>query len=341
VSIPGTESVNPIWRVDPWWEDVLYQNECGISLDQIRASVECLKGLFDIEWVQTALQAGPPNAILRILYGGKGLWPFQDLMWLGRVATAVRGIPGLQRLLRDLSGQKSWATLLELEVASWFSEMQWRVTFLKPGSDGRTPDLEVQKNGISTAIECKRFGSEQWEDWAEQLSLRIIRAITATAPQSAQCFDILLEPRLSDLVWDDTDFRLAATNELAERIAAAARETICSVAPRSTRIPGIAEIRLRPDVKGTGLHAIGGIEVSPQAKMRRIVRNGILEAAKQLQPLGPGAAVIKSDFTPPRELVDVALLSLNQANSTLLRSVAVVVITGSLGAPLLFGKTRS
>src|SRR6185312_9644918 len=104
MSIPGVESLNPVWWADPWWEDVLYQKECGLSLEQIRAAIEHLKRLFDKEWVQAAIQSGPPNAIIPILYGGKGLWPFQDLMWLSGIAGAVRGIPGVQRLLRDLSG---------------------------------------------------------------------------------------------------------------------------------------------------------------------------------------------------------------------------------------------
>jgi hypothetical protein len=333
MSVPGVESLNPVWWTDPWWEDVLYQKECSLSLEQIRASIEHLKRLFDREWVQAAFQSGPPNAIIPILYGGKGLWPFQDLMWLSGIAAGVRGIPGVQRLLRDLSGEKTWSTLLELEVASWLNEMQWEVTFLKPGPEGRTPDLEVQKNGISTAIECKRFGSEQWEEWAQQLSMRVIHAINAQALHDAPCFDVLLEPRLSDLVWDDAQFRVAAIDELADRIAVTVREALRSVSPRSMRIPGIGEIRLRPDVQGSGFHAIGGIEVSPQAKMRRIVRNGVLEAAQQLQHLGPGAAVIKSDFTSPKELVDVTLCSLNRADSTLLRPVGVVVITGTMGAP--------
>lgn len=329
---PSIESGDPIWWGDPWWEDELYQREFALSLDQIRASIEDLKKVFHEEWMRTAFELGPPNTVIATLYGGKGLWPFQNLMWLSRIASAVVNIPGAHRPLRDLAGQKSWAVLLELEVASWFVEKGWQVEFLRPSVERKTPDLRVQKDGVSTAIECKRFGLEQWEEWARELSFAVIRGIEASQSGSGPAFDVLFEPRLSDLVWDDKSIRDGVRNELAERIAAGILEATNSLPPRSVSIPGVAEIKLRPDLEVSGLHKIGGIEVSPQGKMRRIVRNGILEAAQQLREFGAGAVVIKSDFTPPKELVEAALLGLNRVDASLLGSVAVVVITASRGS---------
>jgi hypothetical protein len=63
--------------------------------------------------------------------------------------------------------------------------------------------------------------------------------------------------------------------------------------------------------------------------MRRIVRNGILEAAQQLSMHAPGVVAISSDFTPPQALVDTTLGGIVQADATLLQSVGAVVIAGS------------
>lgn len=52
MSIPGVESLNPVWWAAPWWEDILYQKECSLSLQQMRTSIEHLKRLFDEEWAQ-------------------------------------------------------------------------------------------------------------------------------------------------------------------------------------------------------------------------------------------------------------------------------------------------
>lgn len=332
------EMRNPAWWSDPWWEDDFYQRECGLSLEQIRASIEDLKKLFDDQWVKAAFEAGPPNVIISILYGGKGLWPFQNLMWLSRIAAAVAGIPGLRHPLQNLVGKKSKAALLELEVASWFVEKAWQVEFLKPNSKHKMPDLKVQKNGIAAAIECKRFEPEKWEGWEEQLTWTIIDRLNKQQSINSPCFDVIYEPRLSDLIPEDEKIRAAVRDELAERIAKAAFEACISAPPRSVSVPGIAEIKPRPDIQGIGPHEVGGIEISPQGKTRRIVQKGVLTAAEQLKDLGPGGVVIKSDFTPPKELLDAALCAVNRANESHLSSVAVVAITASPGAPAVIWK---
>jgi len=321
-----------VWWLDPWWEDPEYQRECNLTLEQIRDVIDALKVLFNLEWMTAAVKSGPPNVVLAILYGGKGLWPFQDLMWLGAIAKSVARMPNVRLPLNELSGQKSWSALFELEVASWFGEQNWKVEFLKPGSKSKTPDLKLERDGISTAIECKRFGSEQWEDWSEELSLTLIRDRGRYECSNDTSVDILFEPRLSDVVPSDKVIRKAIQDELAERIGVAVRDATSSVPPHSVDIPGVAKVRIRPDLKGGGIHEIGGISVSPQAKMRRIAVNGVIEAARQLDNHAPGGVVIKSDFTPPIELVDVVLRGLNRADESILQSVATVVIAGFDGS---------
>lgn len=86
------------------------------------------------------------------------------------------------------------------------------------------------------------------------------------------------------------------------------------------------------DDRNATQRGMGGFQISPQATMRRITQNGILEAAKQLRDHGRGAVVLYCDLPPPRNLVDVVLGGLNRADTSLLQSVGLVVIPSSLGA---------
>jgi hypothetical protein len=323
----------PKWWSDPWWEGVDYQQESGLSLGQIRAAIDALAQVFDEAWTRRALQAGPPNAVIPILFGGRGLWPFAKLMWLARIARAVSSSPSLHRPLRELIGERTKATLFELEVASWFGEQSWAIEFLKPSRKQRSPDIQVQKGELRSAIECKRFESEQWEEWASTLSWALIHRLRAyTGPETPR-FDILFEPRLSDLVWgDDAVVRTGILEEVAQCIEDAVRHALQAMPPTSVSVPGLAHICFASGTEKGGLHGIGGIEVSPQAKMRRMVKNGILEAAEQLSTHAPGVVAVSSEFAPPKPLMDAVLGGIHRANATLLQSVGVVVIPGVAGA---------
>jgi hypothetical protein len=234
-----------------------------------------------------------------------------------------------------------------MEVGSWFSELGWDIEFLKPSAERKRPDIAISSGNIASAIECKRFDSEKWEEWAEALSMELIQRSAPDGATAAPSHDILFEPRLSDLVWGSDPVKMGILDELADRISAAARQSLSANPPCPVRIPGVAEIRPRPENPGSQ-RGIGGIEITPQGKTRRIVTNGVLDAAQQLHAYRPGAVVVGADFTPPAELIDVVLCRINRADPSLLKSAVVVVITGALGAapviwrnPVCFGDPLS
>jgi hypothetical protein len=235
------------WWGDPWWEQAEYQTESGLSLQEIRSTVDALKSLFNAPWTSRALQAGAPNAVLAILYGGRGLWPFQSLMELGRIAMALRDVPTVRRPLAELNGQKSRSALFELEVASWFIEDSWEVEFMAPEPGHRTPDLSITKDGVSSDVECKRLEPDQWEEWASALSMDLIQRVNSCTNPQSPCFEIVLEPRLSDLRQGDGAISDALRSEIVDQVAAAAQRALSGVPLRSIVVPGIAEIRLRTD----------------------------------------------------------------------------------------------
>jgi hypothetical protein len=331
---------DPNWWATPWWEDSIYQTEYQLSLEEIRVAIEAMCSLFDESWMKKALKGPFPNAVLAILCGGQGLMPFENLMWLGRIVISVSRIPSVAGRLGDLCGPKTRATLFELEVASWLVENGWNVEFMKPAKDRKTPDLKVSKGSVSSWIECKRFEPEQWEEWATELTYEIIRKIHERGGPVLPSFDILFEPRLSDLTWDDERVRRGILEEIATRIVEGITLAFSTTPAKSVSIAGIAEISVRADRDNTQ-RGLGGIQISPQAKMRRIAKNGIVEAARQLDGYGPGAVAVYSDFTPTQELADVVLGGLNRADASTLHNVGLVVIPASLGgAPVLWRNKR-
>ena len=323
---------DPKWWANPWWEEAGYQTEYGLRLEEIRCAIDVLRRLFDETWTQNALRGPMPNIVLAILFGGQGLWPFRDLMWLGRIALSVERIAGVTRRLGELCGPKTRATLFELEVASWLVEAGWGVEFVKPVKDKKTPDLKVSKGSVSSWIECKRFEPEQWEEWATELTHEIIRKIHERGGPSLPSYDVLFEPRLSDLTWGDERMRRGTLEEIATRIVEGITVAFSTTPAKSVSVAGVAQIVVRADRDSTQ-RGLGGIQISPQAKMRRIAKNGIAEAARQLDDYGPGAVAVHSDFTPPQALADVVLGGLNRADPSILKNVALVVIPGSLGSP--------
>jgi hypothetical protein len=204
------------------------------------------------------------------------------------------------------------------------------VGFLKP-TTSKTPDLCVSREGIRTAIECKYLHAEQWENWVDDLNLEWIR-LSSQQKLTVPSYEIIFEPRLPDIVGPDEAVRKAIQREITERLFGAVKEVFQTDPPQAVQVQGIAWVCPRPELPNSQIR-VGGIQVSPQAKTRRIIQNAVLEAAVQLRESGPGAVVIHAHFTPAETLLDVALRAFNRADPFKLSAVAVVAVTASLGSP--------
>jgi hypothetical protein len=264
-------------------------------------------------------------------------------MWLGGIFSAISDVPTLERPLRDLIGLKSHAALFEIQAGSWFRSRLWTVLFPKTRNDRKSPDLEIEKSGIRSAVECKRITREQWEEWAEQLGFAVLQRLRDPRLESLVSFNIEFEPRLSDINsrFDEInckpdEFRRIVADEIADRVV---RE-ILSALPitdlnRVLHIPGIALVKFFPD-RPQSQRGVGGIRVSPHAKLRKILQNAVIDGARQLVDSGPGVIVVYSDCTPEYDLVEVMLRALNRADASLLGSTAYVAIVSSMDSPVLW-----
>jgi hypothetical protein len=132
-------------------------------LPEIRELVSALAEMFNEDWTRRAL-VHPSNRISPVLCGARGSWPFRDLPWLGRIASALVNRETVYRPMQELIGGKSDSTLFEMEVASWFAEASWDVEFVKR-QQHPTPDLRIAKDHVECHIECKRLEQDAWERW--------------------------------------------------------------------------------------------------------------------------------------------------------------------------------
>lgn len=111
--------------------------------------------------------------------------------------------------------------------------------------------MRVTKGDLHSWVECKKFESEQWEDWATELTHEIIRRVHESGNSQLPSFDVLFEPRLSDLTWQDKLIRRGILEEIAVRISAGVTLAFSITPARSVQIPGIAAIRVRDDRDST------------------------------------------------------------------------------------------
>jgi hypothetical protein len=329
---PMPNAIDPCWWKNPWWEAPEYQAEFQVSLAAIRALIDALKRLFNEAWMRRALALQQRNAVVAALCAPGGSWCFRDLLWLGHIASALCRLQTVYRPLKELIGDKSDSTLFEMEVASWFAAASWDTTFLKQQQALPTPDLRIAKDGLECHIECKRAGAEAWKKWADNLSLRVLRVLSRERTEVP--YEFAFEPQLSQLRLTEDSLQEGLLDELAERLLVSLRLAVDQSPPVNVAMPGIGELRMRPDWP-RGQSGIGGIQVSEHDQMRRMVENLVLRAAHQLCECRIGAVVLRADFVPRPEMIDLILCGINRANPARLHSIAIAVFTAGVAGPLV------
>lgn len=313
------------WWTNPWWEGEIYQAHSHMSVSAIRDAVEVLKNGFDARWTQKAIKVGPPNAVLARLVGGTGLWFFEDIMTLARTISALSGAQGLARKLNDLIGERTHATLFELQIAELLGGDGWALEF-PPESTSPTPDIVASKAGRIVAIECKKLGEELWEEWARQLGIEALRAATGFHMRQDRAVDIEFDQRLSELLTSDEDASRGLLDEILSRVSGAAASLLeQETVPAEVDIACIASIAVSPRREGHAGSA-GGIEISEHRKTRRIIQNGVLRALPQLDRYENSLVAVFSENIPRASLFDVAMSGYMRGKARQFPNLAAVLV---------------
>lgn len=302
----------------------MYLQECPEA--EIKKNIEALKYHLTTEWVLGALgDRTAPNIILPSLDGRRGLLPFSMLMSSGRMLRLLHDASGLSRKVEELKGRKSLSTYFEIQIGSRFADCGYEVSFLPETRESKCHDIDAIAEEHSFAIECKRLDSMAWEKWGEDLTRSFMPLIAQPNVPSHLQVQIELDPGLSVLRMEGEaeNFTRAIANGIREEIAARIKTLVGQ--PGEAVIPGVAVVRvlpIEPDNRGS----ISGFPISPHAKMRHILQNGILRGLKQLPSDRTGVIAIFCDFPPMAELIRLVLDSGIAAQRERFSSLAAVVL---------------
>ncbi|WP_148044673.1 hypothetical protein [Stagnimonas aquatica] len=319
-----------MWWDPPWWDDSALAVNAGSNIEEVRELIEVLKRYFDSDWTRKAAQDGRANAIIRFLWNGTGIWPLQDLLRLAHVMRRLDNAEGLGKKLSDLVGHKSHSTFFEFCIASRLAEPGCSVEFLPESNDARTPDLRVREGTYSFDVECKNLERDQWELWVQRLQADVIRPIGVGSGWNGIEVNVELSSRLSDLHFidkkGDDGLSSAIRDEIAARIENQISEVDISKLPHEVSMPGVARIRVQERVADGVGGSVGGIEISPVAKLRKIIVNGVLPALGQLAASECGIVAVRSEHLPDALLFEIAMDALAKAKPDAMSRIAGVAL---------------
>lgn len=289
------------WWVDPWWEESDCSMLFTVPLEAVRRGAAVLRQHFDADWYKKLATEPRRQTIFPMLRLHRSTVALEFIASFGARLERLKDTPNLQRPIRALKETDGEAAFFELEAAEAFAEWGFNVAFPKEGGES-SPDILAELNGQAIAIECKRLGEEQWEDWESDLLREISFALPTERDGRAIAIQVALNPRLSDIRFGSPEH--ASINAA---IAATIRQTVLSAIDEALadgRLPAKIEIletatvliqSKTPEVSSS----VSGMERSMPAIFRKIFQNGILRALDQLPKGRPGVAVVFSKHAPP------------------------------------------
>ncbi len=310
------------WWCDGWWRDPKYL--LPYPSEEVERCVEIIKPVFTSQWLHEALTADRNHTIGNRLVDGQGFRMAQFIVGTGHIFESLANTEGFSRKVDELKGPKHAATYFEMSLASTLVRSGATVRFPKEGST-KVPDLLCEAINGPFAVECKRLGEERWETWERALFDRLMRS-SATRGTGDEVAQIELNQRLSELRLDD---EYAEVNE--QLLVEFEREIEFGLLQKPTSddgwvsLGGLGRVRMASKAKGE-FGSVSGFAISPTAKLRRILRNGVLEAAEQLPLDLPGLIAVFSFYQPDLKLADIAFRAVCKSRPELMSHVVALVV---------------
>lgn len=303
---PDTEDHQLDWWCDGWWRDSDYLLPC--PKEEVERCVEIIKPFFTSQWLHEALTADPNHRLAGQLVDGQGFRMASFIVGTGHIFESLSGSPGFSRKLSELKGPKHSSTYFEMSVASVFAAAGMTVTFPGEGRE-KVPDIVCTGKNGPFAVECKRLGEERWEIWESAFFQRLMFSRRIDPNEVEQ---IELNPRLSELRFDDefADINEQLLAEFEREISTALEKA--ELGTEWTELGGLGRVRKMGKDQGENGH-VSGFAVSPTAKLRRVLRNGLLECLGQLPKDMPGLAAVFSFHHPEPRLTEIAFRAVCKA----------------------------
>ncbi|ROH93609.1 hypothetical protein ED208_03550 [Stagnimonas aquatica] len=188
----------------------------------------------------------------------------------------------------------------------------------------------MREGTYSFDVECKNLERDQWELWVQRLQADVIRPIGVGSGWNGIEVNVELSSRLSDLHFidkkGDDGLSSAIRDEIAARIENQISEVDISKLPHEVSMPGVARIRVQERVADGVGGSVGGIEISPVAKLRKIIVNGVLPALGQLAASECGIVAVRSEHLPDALLFEIAMDALAKAKPDAMSRIAGVAL---------------
>ncbi|MGC2520441.1 MAG: hypothetical protein WA373_15195 [Burkholderiales bacterium] len=318
---PAEEGLD--WWCDGWWREANYKLPYPPS--EIERCVELIRPFFTSRWLHEALSADGNHELARRLIDGQGYRMALFIVSTGRIFELLREVEGFERKLSELKGPKHASTYFELTLASAIARWGAKVRFPLEGKS-KQADLICENASGSFAVECKRLGDERWEIWEQALFNRLMMS-SATRDDGENVTQIELNPRLSELRLDDefSDINEQLLAEFEQEIAIGLQRAVDSNSYEWNSLGGLGRVRMA--LKGGGEYgSVSGFEISPTAKLRRILRYGVLEAASQLPSDIPGLIAVYSYYLPDPSLAAIAFRAICKVRPHLMSKIVALVV---------------
>jgi hypothetical protein len=123
---------------------------------------------------------------------------------IGRNISSLKQMQGIEPRLKNMLNEQQNqpdSTLFELVVAALYHRNGWKVTFLKEGGAGKSPDFEVSRGRLKYWVECKRMAkvTEYAEKERAAWQKRFQHLTNAMRLQGTQAFaDIIFKVPVED-----------------------------------------------------------------------------------------------------------------------------------------------
>ncbi|MES2190661.1 MAG: hypothetical protein V4454_11090 [Pseudomonadota bacterium] len=286
------------WWLDEWWKDPNEEFFCNYPRDQVKFGVGVLKHYFDAEWACSLVQNNQWHPLLAQLFFERGSRSLNLFAYFGKVLSSVENCHGFTKKLEDLKDEKFESTYFELDIANAFLESGYAVSFPIEGTQ-KSHDVLAVRGDVSFAIECKRLQAQEWEQWEERLTHKLIQNLYRSVEGRQLQINVTLNPRLTEVrIGDQPELSDGFANALIQKITHEIDKKIAThLAPFNFELGDIAHIDVNWETENTR-GSVMGMERSTPALFRRIFQNGILRAIPQLPEDQPGIIFIYTDQLP-------------------------------------------
>jgi len=295
------------WAQEPWWDDPKTAQMLGCSLTDLRIAADHMMQHFGRDWWSTIKVRHRPHPLAQSLLA-RG-WVAAHAIWsVGWQVHQLNGCEGFASKLRELKeGDKAESIRFEMHVAELLVRRGYHVTFPREQAV-KTPDILASRNDRVVAVECKKLGKSDVDQWARGLmSLASLDLPHHGNPDlDIELADDLTFLRMDKPRWNDE--LLTALHDQMRSSLQTALERLTP--PCQISIHGIARVSIKPSK--TGMGSVSGGPQWPAADLRRVVEY-VFKSCEKFSTETPGVLAFQCELSPGAALLKAVTTAIERS----------------------------